>query len=90
MCLVFLLQTLLLLTILANPFACDLQRTINITLVSGSYVQFDYSFVNGMMLTILFQYPVFYSTSLLTLLQTMVLYLILYSLKIHATFTYCL
>ena len=47
-------------------------------------------FVNGMLLTVLSQFPTFYSTPLLTLLQTVDFYPILHSLVTHTTSTHYL
>jgi len=53
---------------LASPSAYDPQRTIDIVSVPGLYAQFAYLSMNRRLLTILFQFPTYYSTSLLILL----------------------
>ena len=83
-----LLQTLLSLTILADSFVCNLQKTINIVLVLGLFIQSDYLSINEIMLTALFWFPIFYSTPLLNLLQTVVSYPESHSLVIYVASTH--
>ena len=75
--------------ILANTFVYNLQRIKGTILISDLSVPFIYQFVDEKTLTALFQFPTCYSTPLSFLLQTVVLYLILYSLVIHITSTHC-
>jgi len=56
-----LLQTLLLLTIQANPFVYDQWRTVNIIPIINSFFPFDYLFEDEMILTTLSQFPTFYN-----------------------------
>jgi len=85
-----LLWTLLLPTALANSFSYGLQRTLSIVPTLCLYILFTCLFVNGILLTTLSQFPPFYSTSLLTSPQTVILNLISYSLVTHATSTHYL
>ena len=84
-----LLRTLLTLTILANPFACDQQRTVSTILNLGSFFLFDHLFVSERMSIVWFQSPTFCSASWSSPLQTMDLYLIPHSPATYATSTYC-
>ena len=77
-----LLQILQMLATQANHFAYDPQRTISTVLVPFSYILSAHLSVNGRLLMTLFQFPTFYSTSRLTLLQTVVLCLILHFLVV--------
>ena len=77
-----LLWILLLLTILANSFIYSLWRISNTVLIPDLS---SYLFGDGMLLTILFQFPIFNSTSLSDPLQTVVSYLIPHSLATYAT-----
>ena len=69
----------------ANPSTYNSQRTVDTVLVSGSCTWFAYLSVNRRLSTILSQFLIFCLTSLLTLLQTMVLYLISHSPANHIT-----
>ena len=84
------LKTLLILTILANSFAYDQQRTLNTTLTSGSFSLFAYLFVGEIILTVLFKSLTYYLTPLSSLLQTVVFYLTQYSPAAHTTSTHYL
>ena len=78
------------LTILASSFAYDLQRIRDTILAPDLFFLFVYLFVDRKTLTALFQSLTYYSTSLLSLLQTVVLYLTQYSLTTHMTSTHYL
>ena len=86
----YLLQTLLLLIILANFFVYDQQRTISIIIVSDSFFLFDHLFVDRIMSTTSFQFPIFYLVSSSTLLQTVISYPRSHSLVAYTTFIYYL
>jgi len=73
------------LTILANSFAYDLWRTSGTILIPDSFSLSDHLFENGIMLTVLSQCLICYSTSSLSLLQAVVPYLTQYSPVTHIT-----
>ena len=70
-------QTLLMPTTLANSFAYNPQRTSSTVPTLSSFFLSAHLSVGGMLLTTLFIFPAFYSTSLSTLLQIGALYLTL-------------
>ena len=78
------------LAILANLYAYSSQRIKDTVPTSDSCILSVYLFENGIMSTALSQFLIYYSTPLLSLLQTTVSYLILYSLIIYTTSIYYL
>ena len=77
------------LAILASPFAYDLQRIGDTVPTPDSFILSVYLFEDEMLLTTLFQFPTFDSTSWLTLPQTVVLYLTQHFLATRTTSTHC-
>ena len=75
-------------TILSNPFVYNLQKILDTVPAPNLFSLSNYLFEDGMLLTILSQYPTRYSIPLLSLLQTVDSYLIQYFLAIYTTFTY--
>ena len=67
----------------------DQQRVVNIALTANLFILSDHLFENRILLITLSQFPTSYSTFLLVLLQTAVLYLILQFLVTYVSFTYC-
>ena len=85
----YLLQTLLMLTTLANPFVCGLQRIRDIVLTPDSCVLFVHQFEDGKQSTISSGYPTSCLAPWSILQQTVVPCPTPHSLVSHVTFTHC-